>query len=579
MLEKFEINTKCQLRLFIDGEEMVRSKSLTLPPVEDTCFPLTKKRKQTKKEKSPIVESVQTDKKMILEDRLIGLEQTIQTTKSSQTSEADLTSFERSSNVSSRSDDTSREKVFKPWWSSQKEKISARLWLPTVIDSVGLHLNSLAGSFQSTKSNSWYSIKHWTHTTKENFAKTSCRSSRFFQVESMEKENTKRKRVTTKKTNQKSVVNCSRSVRLYPNYNQRKFLAKMFGHTRKTYNLALSSIRDDKDKINAFNLRDKFVTNKNLPDELEYLKEVPVQVRAGAIFDLVDAFNINFEKKKKDPNHKFDVRYRSKKRETSIVIPHSAINWQDGGMNIYPKTLGFVRTFKKESKRNKKYLIEHDCRLSFNSYLNQFYLHIPVTNNVSIDNQDGDIVGLDPGVRSFMTGFSVDGNGFKIGDNNVLVKSYKTHDILKSKISRTKNKRTSKMLSKCLHRHLKSHKNKINEVHWKTISYLTKNYTSVIIPPFETSKMSLFGKREVSKQTVRQMASWSHFKFRERLMKKCKNVYVLDEVNTSKTCTNCGNLHPNLGAKKAYTCTACGIVYDRDLGAARNIVLKHISLL
>ena len=48
-------------------------------------------------------------------------------------------------------------------------------------------------------------------------------------------------------------------------------------------------------------------------------------------------------------------------------------------------------------------------------------------------------------------------------------------------------------------------------------------------------------------------------------------------AHTSKTCGKCGNLHANLGSNKCFKCPKCEMKMDRDINAARNIMLKYLS--
>ncbi len=79
------------------------------------------------------------------------------------------------------------------------------------------------------------------------------------------------------------------------------------------------------------------------------------------------------------------------------------------------------------------------------------------------------------------------------------------------------------------------------------------------------------------------MLTWSHYRFQQRLLDKqrefpwCK-VIICDEVYTSKTCGNCGKVHPNLGRKKTFHCPFCKVKMDRDANAARNILLRYLTL-
>ena len=68
--------------------------------------------------------------------------------------------------------------------------------------------------------------------------------------------------------------------------------------------------------------------------------------------------------------------------------------------------------------------------------------------------------------------------------------------------------------------------------------------------------------------------------FIERLkyhMKKHnKNLKIVTEEYTSKTCGNCGCLDHKLGNKDIFECLNCNLIIDRDTNGARNILLKNI---
>jgi len=51
-------------------------------------------------------------------------------------------------------------------------------------------------------------------------------------------------------------------------------------------------------------------------------------------------------------------------------------------------------------------------------------------------------------------------------------------------------------------------------------------------------------------------------------------VIEVDPVNTSKMCSVCGHINENLGSNRIFKCPKCGLVMDRDLNAAINIIRK-----
>jgi putative transposase len=58
-----------------------------------------------------------------------------------------------------------------------------------------------------------------------------------------------------------------------------------------------------------------------------------------------------------------------------------------------------------------------------------------------------------------------------------------------------------------------------------------------------------------------------------------KELVILDESNTSKTCSGCGNKQPMSLWKRTYCCTKCGLVMDRDENSAVNILTRFLARL
>ena len=118
-----------------------------------------------------------------------------------------------------------------------------------------------------------------------------------------------------------------------------------------------------------------------------------------------------------------------------------------------------------------------------------------------------------------------------------------------------------------------------NEIHWKTIKFLTDEFDVIVIPPFEVSDMVNRKTRKITKKTVRKMLGWSHYKFRQQLISKAEekgiHVIIQNEAYTSKTCSWCGNIQ-KIGGSEVYNCRNCGTVMDRDENGARGIFLQAL---
>ena len=58
-----------------------------------------------------------------------------------------------------------------------------------------------------------------------------------------------------------------------------------------------------------------------------------------------------------------------------------------------------------------------------------------------------------------------------------------------------------------------------------------------------------------------------------------KNI-IVNEANSIKTCSKCGDLNWGIGGKKIFKCreSECGMVTNRDANAAKNIFSKNASV-
>ena len=135
--------------------------------------------------------------------------------------------------------------------------------------------------------------------------------------------------------------------------------------------------------------------------------------------------------------------------------------------------------------------------------------------------------------------------------------------------------------SKALQRLRQRFENLQTDMHYQCAKFLVDRYSAVVIPVFGSRRMSSKKDRILRKKTVRSMLHLGHYKFRQRLKetaeKRGVSIIECSEEYTSKTCSSCGWIHPNLGGRKEFKCKDCGLIIDRDLQGAFNIFLKHAS--
>ena len=197
------------------------------------------------------------------------------------------------------------------------------------------------------------------------------------------------------------------------------------------------------------------------------------------------------------------------------------------------------------------------------------------------------LIDLDPGVRSFLTGF--DGQKLIEIGNKDITRIYRlgqhidglisAKSTLKGRLNKHKRQRSQRKIDNLLVRI----RNLIDEVHKKVAKWLTTEYRLIFLPTFETSQMvakSGEKKRRIRTKTVRQMLIWSHYRFKQTLkfqaLKRGATVIDVSEEYTSKTCTKCGKVNQKLGSSKHFKCPHCGQRMPRDWNGALGIFLKAL---
>jgi putative transposase len=342
-------------------------------------------------------------------------------------------------------------------------------------------------------------------------------------------------------------------------------IRKYAGAARYLYNKTIEYLKQPNTSANWMKIKTQLINQA--PD---WTRDVPYQIKSIAIKDACTAVN-NAKKKYRETKQMQEVKFRScREKRDNIYIPKTAVKRN----SVYINLLG--------DNLNAKEIIpiaEYDCRLLVDH--SNYYLIIPVTTKgerkikeFAMTNQ---IVALDPGVRTFQTFYSSNLAG-KIGakDFGRIHRICSHLDRLVSKISKAKNAKQRYSRRKAAKRIRETIQNLIAEIHWKTARFLCTNFKVIMIPKFETSQMV----SKLASKTARAMLTWSHYRFRERLLHKAKElgvkVIIVDESYTSKTCSGCGKIH-NIGSKSILSCD-CGLSIDRDFNGARGIFLKNLSL-
>ncbi|MHA1988925.1 MAG: RNA-guided endonuclease InsQ/TnpB family protein [Promethearchaeota archaeon] len=378
-----------------------------------------------------------------------------------------------------------------------------------------------------------------------------------------------------------------KKLKIYLNNDQKAIFAKWFGTCRYMYNKVVSRVHENpKLSVNFMKLRNEYIPKSKISADEQWLLDVPKEVRANALSDFCKARSGNIKAVKENHIKSFDMHYKSRKNDNQcLVIPHRSIKINDGHINVYNGILKSNSTLK-INRREKIPEILFDCRLKL-IRPNYYHLYIPYTtskNEKGAENQVPKIISLDPGVRTFLTGYTLDGRVLHFGKGNFKrIESLCLYlDSIRSLIAAktTRCKKRLRLITKARKLSYRV-RNLKTDLHKQVCKYLCENYDIILIPKFEVSKMVKKQDRNLKTKSARALLNLNHYEFRQRLLMKsvgsneCK-VLICNEAYTSKTCTKCGTLKPALGGNKTFKCTKCKLVLDRDINGSRNIMLRGL---
>lgn len=377
----------------------------------------------------------------------------------------------------------------------------------------------------------------------------------------------------TNEETQKKIIH-SYSVQVYPTNEQKEILSSWFESNRKMYNSTIAKIKEiyKKEKIWILDwkkLRTEYLKPKKAEIVLESRvfnlerksgkitrKTIPVNLLSNTTKHACSAFKSAISN-----NHHFKIRYRRKNCKSSVMELEKSYFNKDNlfGNLIYKRDRKLFSI--KEIKKNSFLKKEGDI----------YTLFVPesVERN-KIPNRKKSVA-LDPGIRTFMTSYSQN-EVSEFGKECSLKLKEKLERIDFINQNKIRNKKKKLKIQRRKIKHL------VDEMHWKTINSLTKNYDSIFLGNLSGKKIISNDTSKLNDMTKRISSSLKFYQFSLRLAFKCQerenSFSLIDESYTSKTCSFCGEINDKLGALKVFDCKNCNSIIDRDINGARNIYIK-----
>jgi IS605 OrfB family transposase len=261
----------------------------------------------------------------------------------------------------------------------------------------------------------------------------------------------------------------------------------------------------------------------------------------------------------------FRLRYIKQNKQSQIVkIEKTGIKIING--QVYNSTIGSIQS--------EKININIDSDMSIMKKNDRYFVLLPQKIKDKINKSNNEIIAFDVGIRTFLTGYNQH-HTIEIGNNLTNKLSSRLDKIDKINLEITNNRKKRKAEAK----QNRKMQNCIDDLHWKSINYMVKNYSGILIGNLSTKK--IVQNKNLNKKTKRIAMIMSLYVFKKRLKYKCKasnkQYKLINESYTSKICSNCGNEKKEANTSKIYGCKKCHIKIDRDQNSGKNILLLGIK--
>ena len=360
-------------------------------------------------------------------------------------------------------------------------------------------------------------------------------------------------------------------IRLYPTEEQQTTINKLLGCCRLVYNCCLdrrNKIYEETKESGSLSKSYNYFCELKEMEQFSFLKtDSHSKVIQQSLRDQDVAFKNFFTKKSKFP------RFKSKKdNKQSCRFPKDAI------MGVKGNRINIIKTLKdihfKCSRKDESYLNKNQGLISSATLTKtcsgKYYLSILIDKPHFIEfNKSTNIVGIDLGVKDLI-----------ITSNSEKFENKQFYRKQENKLKKLNRKFAKTQLTSNNHQKIRIKIAKLNEkiknqrlwyIHHIVNQLLNENQV-IVMEDLNVSGMMQNHKlaksiQDVSfcelKQILQYKASWND-----------KQVIFIDRFYpSSKLCSDCGYKKDDLQlSDREWVCPECGVVHDRDINAAKNIL-------
>ena len=340
--------------------------------------------------------------------------------------------------------------------------------------------------------------------------------------------------------------------------NNREAAAQWCGVSRLAYNVCLAQWNHDYEngvKHNYYSIKKWFNSIKRA--EYPFIMQASKCVPEAAIKDLATAFKNMYRRTGKHP------RFHKKGVHDSFRIDGSAIT-VEGRILKLPKGLHLklMERFRYENQVNKINNVTISRKAGY------WFASISCDiNNPARENQGAGIIGIDVGVKTLATC----SDGTVVSNPKTLYSREKRKKHLQRMLARKQKGSNNRRKAKLRLARYEYH-TAMKRMDWlhKASTQIAKNNKLCFMEDLNVKGM-------LSNHHLAKSISDCAFTELHRQLTYKTTVRDIDRwYPSSQLCSNCGNRKPMPLAMRTYKCEQCGMVLDRDMNAAVNIL--HVGM-
>ena len=361
-------------------------------------------------------------------------------------------------------------------------------------------------------------------------------------------------------------------MRAYPAPEQAAMLNRTFGCVRMVWNkvLAWRKTRYRTGQVRtSYAQTDRYLTELKRDPDLEFLSEVSSVPLQQALRHQHTAYVNFFAGRARHP------RFKSRQRKQSATFTRSAFRWREGRLylaKMMDTPLELAWSWPDVDPASIEPTSVTVSREPCGRWYVSFAVQAP---DVQPAPPTGTAVGVDLGIKDF----AVTSDGHKIANARHLAKRERNLARYQRRIARKQrgSNNRAKARAKVARAHRKVAASRADFLH-KTSARLVRDNDVIVIE--DLAVKNLVRNRRLAKAI--SDCGWGEFRrqLEYKAARRGRRLLVIDRwYPSSKTCSTCGHLFTELAfSARAWRCSSCRTLHDRDINAAKNILAAGLAV-